>query len=79
MAFFAPDGKFDIRFASMNEKKIISNENTHKILLTKVLILTSNDGFQEASKRIARLAPVKLIPKAPALVEIKKSLKSQTC
>lgn len=39
-------------------------------------VLTSCDGFQDASKIITRFAATKLIPKPPALVEIKNSLKN---
>lgn len=36
--------------------------------------ITSFDGFHDASKMIARFAPIKSIPRPPAFVERRKSL-----
>lgn len=38
-------------------------------------MLTSFDGFHDASKSITRLAPIKSMPKQPARVERRKSLR----
>lgn len=42
--------------------------------INSIFIITSLDGFHDASKSIARFAPTKSIPKQPARVERRKSL-----
>lgn len=71
-----PERCFESEIEISKEKKIIENSFRGLFIQTKVKypVLTSCDGFHDASKIITRFAATKLIPKPPARVDIRNNL-----